>query len=181
MFYAGSAYERDTYLNRAIEKKYITANQTHSSYEIGLLPDGLDFIQPENNRSKDIFVAMEFNENMLKIFDNEFKKQIEDKTNSYKLCIISEIQHNNDINDEIISHINGSRAVIADFSDNNSGAYYEAGYAHGKGIDVIFICKKEIFEQSKKPHFDIEHRNFILWEDKNDLRTKLINRINATL
>ena len=50
------------------------------------------------------------------------------------------------IDDEIIAEIRHSRFVVADFSHGKDGVrgsvYYEAGFAHGLGIPVIYLCRK---------------------------------------
>jgi len=146
-----------------------------------LTREGLQFLKGSVTNLKQIFVAMEFNDEMHNVFDIELIDAIRVAT-GFTLKVVSHIDHNNLIDDQIIAEINRSAAIIADFSDNNRGAYYEAGYAHGLNRQVIFICREDKFNNaSEKPHFDIEHRNFILWKDKEDLKNRLINRINMTL
>jgi len=87
------------------------------------------------------------------------------------------------IDDKIFSDIHKSRFVIAELSLDNSGAYYEAGYAEGLGIPVIYMAKKSVVESKDGIHFDLKTMNFIVWEDNDfqDLEEKLINRINKTI
>ena len=96
--------------------------------------------------------------------------------------------HIGDITDKIISEIKSSRFVVADFTYNNFGVYYEAGYAKGLGIPVIKTCCKKWFEKTNldgsrinRLHFDIEHDNLLLWETAEDLKEKLENRIRAVI
>lgn len=133
--------------------------------------------------SKRIFLALEFSGEANTIIDDIFKKAVRENT-GYDLQTVADIEHNNLIDDQIIAEINRSVAIVSDFSDGNRGAYYEAGYAHGQGKELIFLCKKSILEGSekdRKPHFDVNHRNFIVWSDGPDLQEKLIRRISATL
>jgi nucleoside 2-deoxyribosyltransferase len=51
------------------------------------------------------------------------------------------------------------RFLIADLSDHNAGAYWEAGLAEGLGKPVIYICKNGI-----KTHFDTNHRQTVFWD-----------------
>ena len=60
---------------------------------------------------------------------------------------------------------------------NSRGAYYEAGFAHGLNIPVIFLCEKGFFDNKenklstddKGVHFDTNHYPIIIWEyDKGD-------------
>lgn len=51
------------------------------------------------------------------------------------------------------------RFLIADLTDHNAGAYWEAGLAEGLGKPVIYICKSGI-----KTHFDTNHRQTVFWD-----------------
>lgn len=83
------------------------------------------------------------------------------------------------ITDEIIAKINESRFVIAEFSGNRHGVYYEAGYAEGKGIPVIYVVKEG--DDVSQLHFDTRHLNYITWNTPDELRRKLANRIGAVI
>lgn len=57
------------------------------------------------------------------------------------------------------------RLLIADVTTNNRGVYWEAGYAYGLGKPVIYTCRKEEFEsEEKRPHFDIDHHQAVIWD-----------------
>ena len=58
--------------------------------------------------------------------------------------------------------IKQSKFVIADLTHDNNGAYWEAGYAEGIGIPVIYICEREKFNR-EKTHFDTNHLTTVLW------------------
>lgn len=142
------------------------------------------------------FVAMWFNDkevperhipNMQNVYSVAIKPAIEfeDKYNSIK---IDNIEHCNDINDEMISQIRKSRFMVADLTGCRGGVYWEAGFAEGLGIPVIYTCHKQWLENNKAlniegVHFDLNHRNMILWEEDNldDFKQKLINRIGAII
>jgi len=87
-------------------------------------------------------------------------------------------EHNNQITDEIMAAIRDAELVIADFSGNRGGVYYEAGFARGLGRPVIYSCQESDF---KDLHFDTRLINHIKWSDPADLRGKLANRIKATI
>lgn len=129
-----------------------------------------------NAISKRVFVAMQFSDEMLDLFERTIKPTCAEM--GYEAFHVGKIEHNNDINDEIIAGIKASRFVIADFSDNNYGAYFEAGYAQGMGLPVIRICKKE---RLKGIHFDVNHYSMVLWENDKSLQDGLRNRIMATI
>jgi hypothetical protein len=45
------------------------------------------------------------------------------------------------ITDEIIASINQSAFVIDEFTENKHGVYYEAGYAAGRELPVIYVVR----------------------------------------
>lgn len=84
------------------------------------------------------------------------------------------------ITDQIIAEIKGARFVVAEFSHNNPGVYYEAGFAAGLGVPVIYVVKNTETDV-KGLHFDTRHINHIRWDNYDDLKIKLINRIRAVI
>ena len=63
-----------------------------------------------------------------------------------------------------------------DVSFPNYGAYYEAGYAIGKGKQVIICCSAERFidrNYRKRPHFDIAQKSMVIWNMREELVEKL--------
>ncbi len=136
----------------------------------------LETFRHPNPDSKKAFVAMWFDEKMEEIYDSHLRKAVEKA--GFKPIQIGRKEHNNDINDEIIGEIRSSKFVVADFTGNRGGVYYEAGFAHGLNLEVIHTCQED---QLKDVHFDINHRNIIKWKDGEDLYNKLLNRIKATI
>lgn len=134
-------------------------------------------LQKEQVDSNQCFVAMMFDNDMIDLFNNSIYPIIKEKT-GYDAFIILIKEHNNNICDEIIAEIRKSKFLIADFTGQRGGVYFEAGFAYGLGLPVIWTCKKEEVE---KLHFDINHYNFILWEKPEDLCANLCNRILATI
>ncbi len=122
------------------------------------------------------FVAMYFSKEMNGYYENAIKPVIEQ--NGTKCVRIDLQEHNNKICDEIIKEINKSKYVVADFTGNRGGVYYEAGFAHGLGIPVIWTVQKKDLENV---HFDTRQYNHIVYESAEELRDKLTNRIQATI
>jgi len=50
------------------------------------------------------------------------------------------LYYNNGIADEIMIESKRSKFVIVDFTYNNRGAYFEAGYAQGLGRPINFFA-----------------------------------------
>ena len=76
------------------------------------------------------------------------------------------------------SKIKESRFLIADVTEQRQAVYFEAGYAMGIGLPVIWTCKES---DIKKCCFDTRQYNHIFWKDAEDLRTQLKERILATI
>jgi nucleoside 2-deoxyribosyltransferase len=126
----------------------------------------------------------------------------------FKALRIDNKEHTNDINDEIIGEIRRSRFMVCDLTSYRGGVYFEAGFAYGLGLEVIYTCREDwirsellrdetakeisvLYDTNKRQisirkegiHFDLEHRNRIAWTEK-DLETfasKLTNRIKAVV
>lgn len=78
--------------------------------------------------------------------------------------------------------IRDSAFVIADLTHDNSGAYWEEGYAEGLGKPVIYICEKTKFNE-KTTHFDTNHCTTVLWseDDPEGFRKELIATLRRSL
>ena len=77
-----------------------------------------------------------------------------------------------------------SGSLVLDVTYPNYGAYYEAGYALGKGKEVIICCKNDVFkdaEHHQQPHFDIAQTSQIRWDTTEELVERLKKRIIATV
>lgn len=128
-----------------------------------------------NKESNQAFVAMWFNNEMNSYYQS-IKEAIElDGTQ----CIrIDSEQHNNKICDEIIAQIRKSKYLVADFTGNRGGVYFEAGFALGLGIPVIWMVRNDYLEEI---HFDTRQYNHIVYETEVDLKQQLKYRIQATI
>ncbi len=126
--------------------------------------------------SKKAFVAMWFNSELDEIWEQGIKPALEE-TGFQPLRIDLE-EHNEKICDKIIAEIKTSGLVIADFTGQRGGVYFEAGFALGLGIPVIWTCRKNDIGNL---HFDTRQYNHIVWETAEELKEKLKNRIMATI
>jgi hypothetical protein len=148
-------------------------------FKIG--PEGwsyLDSIRSINAQSTQGFVAMWFSDEMQHIYYDVISEGIQNA--GYKPHRVDQREHNDKIDDEIIAQIRSSRFVLADFTGQRGGVYYEAGFAKGLGVEVIWTCREDEVDQL---HFDIRQYNCILWSlDKLDeFRDKIKYRIEAIL
>ncbi len=140
----------------------------------------IDELKTKYRDSSQAFVAMWFDESMNEAYENGIASGVQDA--GYEPVRIDRKDFNGKIDDEIIAEIRRSRFVVADFTQGESGArggvYYEAGFAHGLDIPVIFTCRED---GCKDVHFDTNHYNHIFWSDSEDLRARLSKRISAVI
>ena len=120
---------------------------------------------------------MWFAPSMDEMFENGIKPAVEIDGET-KCMRIDLKEHNNKICDEIIAEIRRSKYLIADFTGQRGGVYFEAGFAQGLGIPVIWTVKSSAV---KSLHFDTRQYNHIVYKNAEDLRRKLRNRIRATI
>ena len=98
----------------------------------------------------------------------------------YRALRINQKEHNNEITDEIIAEIRKSKFLVADLTEHRNGVYFEAGFAKGLDLEVIWLCRED---HHTKAHFDVRQFNCILWKDSDlpALTKALKDRIEATL
>jgi hypothetical protein len=133
----------------------------------------LQHLRPE---SRQTFVAMWFDTQM----DEAYKKGIEPAIRDarYDPKRVDLAQFNGKIDDYIVAEIRRSRFLVVDVTGHRPAVYFEAGFAMGLGIPVIFTCHEDHLEGCC---FDTRQHNHIAWEAPEDLRVKLRNRIEATI
>lgn len=137
-------------------------------------------LEAAHTPSSKAFVAMWFDDSMSEAWDQAIAPAVRDA--GYDPVRIDRKEHVNKIDDEIVAEIRRARFVVADFTHGDTGArggvYYEAGFAHGLGIPVIFSCRKDTLDEV---HFDTRQYNHIVWETAGELHDQLSKRIAAVL
>jgi len=96
----------------------------------------------------------------------------------YRALRIDLVEHNEMVDDRIIAEIRRSGLVVADFTGQRHGVYFEAGLAMGEGVPVIRSCHDA---DVPKLHFDTRQFNHVVWKEPRELREKLEARIRATM
>lgn len=101
------------------------------------------------------------------------------------------------IDAEIIGHLRRSRLVVADVTGERPSVYYEAGFAQGLGVPVIWCCNEswhtvvpekvaansaeppdlKIFFWKDRLHFDVRQFPHLFWREPSDLRQQIEARI----
>lgn len=131
--------------------------------------DYLDNIKREISESNQAFVAMSFDPSMNNTWIKGIKPAI--KAVGYNPYRVDNDTSNLErIDAKIEAEIKRSRFLVADVTGGNQGVYYEAGFAKGLGIDVIW-CVREGNEEDM--HFDTKQYKHIIWKNPEDLVEKL--------
>jgi hypothetical protein len=146
---------------------------------VRITPDGLikaeELSQTGTERLQG-FVAMSFESSMNEAYTLGFDPAI--RSAGYQPFRIDGKEHANGISDEILTEIRRSRFLIADYTLQNNGVYFEAGVAIGLGIQVIPTCRAD---ELNKLHFDIRHINTLKWETPAQLARDLAKRISGVI
>lgn len=148
----------------------------------------LDDLTSKGAETKQAFVAMWFGADVQEAYLQAIKPAIEDA--GYAALRIDQKDHANKIDDEIVAEIRRSKFVVADFTcpvtivdgqqiaSPRGGVYFEAGFAQGLGIDVIWSIRRNCLDHL---HFDTRQYAHIDWENHDDLYDRLFNKIVAVI
>lgn len=117
---------------------------------------------------------MSFAEELLSAWEQGIKPALEEL--GFNPVRIDQTHGEDKIDDRIIAEIRKSGLMVADFTGHRGGVYFEAGFAVGLGIPVVWTCKQDDIEQA---HFDTRQQQHILWETPEELKEKLMNHIAA--
>ena len=165
-------------------KGWIELTDWGNTASVEVLVDGYSEVveQATNADSSQAFVAMWFDDETDVAFECGIKPAIEEA--GYKPVRIDRELNVDKIDDAIIAHIRKSRFLVADFTHGEKGprggVYYEAGFAHGLNIPVIFTCRRDMVREL---HFDTRQFVHILWDMQSleNLHIELYNRIRARI
>jgi hypothetical protein len=118
-------------------------------------------LRKASRESRTAFMALKFGDPVLDdAVENCFKPAV--LRTGFELRKLSDKQPAGLIDNQIRAAILSGRFVIADLSHANDGAYWEAGYAEGLGLPVIYTCEESVWN-AKKTHFDTNHMVTIIW------------------
>ena len=136
----------------------------------------IESLSKPNLESKQAFVAMWFNEKTDEAFIEGIKPL--EKDTGFSMVRVDMKQFNEKICDRILAEIKKSRFLISEVTGHRQGVYFEAGFAMGLGLPVIWTCRED---EKEKCHFDTRQYNHIFWKTPEELRDKLRDRILATV
>lgn len=132
-----------------------------------LKPDGWMRFSELNRRivhSRNAFMAMKFGDDML---DSVLRSCFQPSAAraGFTLKALNEQPTAGLIDNQIRAAIRASRFVIADLTHGSNGAYFEAGFAEGLGLPVIYTCEAGRFTV-EKTHFDTNHMLTVVWHSE---------------
>ena len=133
-------------------------------------------IQRALSKPKDqVFVVMKFGDKPL---DSAYEGVIvpEIERQGLKVVRIDEIQDSGKITDQVLEAISSSKYILADLSGERPNCYYECGFAHALGKELILTIRS-----SDSIHFDLAGYRFITWETEAELRRKLRIRFESLM
>lgn len=128
------------------------------------------------------FIAMEFDDAALEEFVATVVKPAVKTGIGYDLFDMRDVARAGIIDNIMRAQIRDSAFVIVDLTHDNSGAYWEAGYAEGLGKPVVYICERSKFDEAKT-HFDTNHCTSVLWSagDPRDFDRELTATLRRSL
>lgn len=128
------------------------------------------------------FLAMQFGDRQLDQLAQHHLKPAIKASLGYEVIDVRDVTKAGSIDELIRNSITNAKFVIADLTHANGGAYWEAGFAEGKGIPVIYICEERVFARNGT-HFDTNHLTTVMWsvDRVDEFQEKLVETIKNTL
>jgi len=122
-----------------------------------------------------VFVVMKYGSKQL---DSAYDRVIRPVAAEFGLHTlrIDQVQNSGKINDQILDEIARSRFVLADLTGERPNCYYETGFAHALGKEIILTVRRE-----HAIHFDLAGYRFIVWESEAELDAALRARWESLL
>jgi len=185
--YAKNSHELIALFRLMTEKKLakvdVTTNEKDDGLrrvKITLSENGWDItnaLQKTNKESDKGFVAIWFDDSM-----NESIGAIEGAITEcgFKSVCIRDEHFSEKIMDKALGEIRQSRFVIVDLTGARSSVFFEAGFAHGLGIESIYVYKDGAEEQNPL-EFYVKHYQCYKYKNSTDLKETLKNAIKARI
>ena len=192
LFYATNKHDAIQTLEVLEKEGFVRLNNKASEgrFLVQQTIEGMKYLEDNKNRhdTGKVFVAMSFHIDERYIYDNILKPAIKKADKNLIPIRIDDPEisdsHEGAIDDLIIDQLNNCDLVIADLTKNKGGVYFEAGYAEGQGVPVIYTVDKI----TNEIHFDTEHRVITEIGEKDastkkrdEIIDKLANKIRVRL
>lgn len=138
----------------------------------------VEHLRESRATSKLAFVAMPFAEELNDLYEKAIKPGVTEA--GYEPIRVDREEHIGKADDYIISKIKESRFIVADLTGQRQSVYFEAGFALGMGLPIVWLCEDGDVQGL---HFDIRQYNHLLWKrgEWEDLANRLRYRIDVTI
>jgi len=149
--------------------------------KIALLADGWDLTNSpwkENKESNKGFIAIWFDESMNESID-AIEAAITD-CNFKPICIRDE-HFSEKIMDKALGEIRQSRFVVVDLTGSRGSVFFEAGFAHGLGIEAVYVYRENDLGKNPQLEFYVQHYQCYKYKNSADLKEILKNAISARI
>jgi CheY-like chemotaxis protein len=167
-----SGHVTETLVNRAMETipskryRFLTKGTPSLSKQL------MEIIAKEAGKKR-VFVCMPFDEGFNDLYLFGIKEAATEL--GLECARADEIQHAGGLIDKTYDLIRSSHILVADMSSRNPNVFYEVGYAHGLGREVILIATNEAdIPTDLKKYLHILHGGSI-----SNLKAELKKRIEA--
>jgi hypothetical protein len=164
----------------------ITATEP-DAYRVALTPQAwqrLDELQSKGPTGQRAFVAMAFSVDLKPIYVDAIRPalvacgyeppfRVDDAEHEARA---SDADFTNKIDDRIMVEIRRAKFLIVDVTGSRPAVYFEAGFAEGLGVPIIWTCREESKDDMC---FDTRQNGHILWRDAAQLKQLLVDRIGA--
>ena len=137
----------------------------------------LDELSQSAGNGNQAFVAMWFSRELIPVWEDGIKPALE-RAQFCAYRVDADPKNIDRIDAKIMMEIKNSRFIVADVTGQRQGVYYEAGYAMGLGLRVIWSVRED---DLKNVHFDTRQYNHIVWNTADDLQEQLYNRVSAVI
>ena len=167
------------YLLRALsDHELISLSEGKEGSTCEITPTGWDYLEEMESRrdsGKQVFVAMSFDATMDAAWSEGIRPALESV--DYRAYRVDMDPHNDRIDAKIQAEIKASRFIVADVTGQRQGVYFEAGYALGLGMPVVWCVREDELDDV---HFDTRQFNHIVWRDPSELR-QLAERVAGAI
>jgi nucleoside 2-deoxyribosyltransferase len=149
------------------------------SLQLTITPNGWSLLDESNKvpvLSNQVFVAMAFSNDLLPAWKTGIEPAI--RKAKYLPYRVDAQPHIDRIDNKIVTEIRNSRFLVADVTLQRPGVYFEAGFAIGLGLPVIWSVKAS---DLGSVHFDTRQYNHIVWDTEAQLADQLYLFISALM
>lgn len=178
-FYVQALGERRLINVEAKQNAQVVDDLTGQRRKLMITANGWDYLDKHASDLEEKtqgFVAMSFSDAMKPMWKDAIKPAIQEA--GYTAYRVDEEPHSDNIIFKIMAEIKNSRFVVADVTEQKNGVYFEAGYALGLGLPVIWSIRKD---DAENVHFDTAQYNQIRWESAEELKEGVFDYICAII